>query len=330
MARALRITYPGSFHHVYSRGNQKQPIFICDEDRYYFLKVLNDAYLGFGLVVYAYCLMVNHYHLFAASLWGELSRALHLINTTYTVYFNKKHGQVGHLFQGRFKSILVEAEAYAWELSRYIHLNPVRAGLVGSPEDYPWSSYQDYLGMRRPASWLDTTVILHPTDLQSGEERAQYARFVLSGIGAAPPSDFDEGKRSGVLGTPQFKERIRTEVLGEQALCPDRERPQLSYFRERRPLVEIVALVNRTVGEKSTHAIGLAVLVCQKVAGYPLEQIGSYFGLSISGVSNRRRRIQAEIERSAVLSSALRDIIIQLRSKPGSQASTLSVESDDG
>ncbi len=140
MARPLRLQYPGACYHVTSRGNEKKPIFRNQKDREKFLAYLESAVVRYEAIIHVWCLMGNHYHLFLETPTGNLSQIMRHINGAYTTYFDVKWKRTGHLFQGRYKAILVEADQYATELSRYIHLNPVRAGIVDTPEGYFWSS----------------------------------------------------------------------------------------------------------------------------------------------------------------------------------------------
>lgn len=313
MARQLRIEYPGAFYHVYSRGNQKQAIFLSDEDRYYFLKALGDASTKFGVVFHGYCLMPNHYHLIAETLLAKLSKVMHLVNTTYTVYFNKKRMRCGHLFQGRFKSILIEVEAYAQELTRYIHLNPVRAGLAALPEDYFWSSYKEYIGSRKPYPWLNTSFILGRGGDHLEEARLSYATFVLAGIGKEPPDGYHESKRSGILGSPEFIDRIKAKYLANQFDSPDRERPQLRVLRTRIRLADLLAMTEKILGPPNRLVRSTAIYLSHRTADYTLEEIGDYYNMSISGISNARRRIQKELEQNEILIRAVQEIVKQLK-----------------
>ncbi len=138
MARPLRITYPGAFYHITSRGNERKNIFKSQRDREQFLRYLESATERYGAKIHVYCLMSNHYHLLLETPLANLSQIMRHINGAYTTYFNIKRERAGHLFQGRYKAILVEMDEYAQELSRYIHLNPVRAGIAEMPEQYPW------------------------------------------------------------------------------------------------------------------------------------------------------------------------------------------------
>lgn len=142
MARPLRIEFSGAVYHVTSRGNAQQNIFLCDDDRQAFLDLLGIACERFRWQCHAYCLMSNHYHLLIETQAPSLSKGMKYLNGTYTSAFNRRHFRIGHVFQGRYKAILVEKDAYLLELSRYIVLNPVRARMVRSAKDWPWSSYR--------------------------------------------------------------------------------------------------------------------------------------------------------------------------------------------
>jgi REP element-mobilizing transposase RayT len=154
MGRSLRIEYPCAYYHVTSRGNERNNIFKNQRDRVKFLSYLESSVIRYGAVIHTYCLMHNHYHLLLETPLGNLSQIMQHVNGAYTNYFNTKHKRSGHLFQGRFNAILIEADAYLRELSRYIHLNPVRAGIITRPEDYRWSSYADYIDARKKSEWL--------------------------------------------------------------------------------------------------------------------------------------------------------------------------------
>ncbi len=160
MARPLRIEYPGAFYHVTARGNERKDIFLDDSDREKLLSYLETAFPRYKAAIHVYCLMSNHYHLLIETPEGNLSQIMRHINGAYTTYVNSKRQRTGHLFQGRYKAILVEADEYAGELSRYMHLNPVRAGIVTKPEDYDWSSYRYYLGKDKSPKWLTKKFIL--------------------------------------------------------------------------------------------------------------------------------------------------------------------------
>ncbi|MCM8783323.1 MAG: transposase [Candidatus Omnitrophica bacterium] len=183
MPRAPRVYFPGAVFHIIQRGNNQQEIFLDDKDYWHYLKLLLEAKKEFGVLVYGYVLMPNHIHLILETPnENPISEIMKFIGGSYAIYFNKKYNRVGHLFQGRFKSILVEKESYLLELSRYLHLNPVKAGLAKSPEAYKWTSFNIYTGEKRDLL-VDTNFILDLFNFKDEEEkRVAYKLFVLEGI----------------------------------------------------------------------------------------------------------------------------------------------------
>ena len=161
MSRPLRIEFKHAWYHVMNRGAGHRMIFNTDEQRQYFLSLLEVTAKRFNADWHAYCLMGNHYHLMLQTPDGNLQRIMRHINGIYTQYFNRSENTDGALFRGRYKAILVDAQAYWLQLSRYIHRNPLEAGLVGDLTDYPWSSYQAYTKARSAPGWLSTEYILH-------------------------------------------------------------------------------------------------------------------------------------------------------------------------
>lgn len=156
MARPLRIEFPGAVYHVTSRGVRQEPIFDDDIDRRVFLRVVSEALCRLHGDVFAYCLMGNHYHFVLHTKLANLSRLMRQVNGEYARIYNQRHNVKGHLFQGRFSAILVDRQAYLIEACRYVELNPVRAGIVDAPADWPWSSYKAHAGMIRHPQWLAT------------------------------------------------------------------------------------------------------------------------------------------------------------------------------
>ena len=157
MARPLRIEFPGAVYHVTTRGDRREDIFVDDEDRRALLEVVAQALSRFDAEALAYCLMGNHYHFVLHTRQANLSSLMRHINGVYTQTYNRRHNKVGHLFQGRFKAILVDRDAYLLEVCRYVDLNPVRARLVTKPQSWPWSSYRAHVGKVPELEWLDTS-----------------------------------------------------------------------------------------------------------------------------------------------------------------------------
>jgi putative transposase len=185
MVRPLRIEYPGAVYHVTSRGDRREPIAKDDTDRALFLEVLGQALQRFDAMAWAYCVMGNHYHLVLHTREANLSRLMRQINGVYTQTFNRRHGLTGHLFQGRFKAILVDSDSYLLEVCRYVDLNPVRAQMVKRPDAYAWSSYRALAGLAEPAPWLDRQPLYEQLlpGKSAAKAAAQYAEFVSQGHG---------------------------------------------------------------------------------------------------------------------------------------------------
>lgn len=213
MSRPLRIEFPGALYHVTSRGDRREDIFLDDADRARFLAVVAQGVARFDAQLLAYCLMSNHYHFVLHTRRGNLSALMRHINGIYTQAFNRRHAKVGHLFQGRFKAILVDREAYLLEVCRYVELNPVRAAMVAAPGDWPWSSYRANVGQAAETPWLgsrDLWGYLLGQDTASELDRARaqrmYAELVANGQGVAL---WDEGlNRQIYLGDDQFVGRM--------------------------------------------------------------------------------------------------------------------------
>ncbi|MEK7633141.1 MAG: transposase [Patescibacteria group bacterium] len=212
MTRPLRIEYPGAVYHITSRGNKKMSIYESDEDRVVFLKVLAKIIRKHHWKCYAYCLMLNHYHLLVETTHGNLSTGMRDLNGIYTQMYNKKHETVGHIFQGRFKAFLIEKETYLFEVARYIVLNPVRAGIVKTPQKYRWSNYLATAGLDFAPSFLDVDGLLKNFGYKRTASQEQYRAFILDGIHRDSP--FIGARPGMILGSPQFESEI-SKITGD-------------------------------------------------------------------------------------------------------------------
>jgi len=207
MARKPRIHLPGGLYHVILRGNDGQPVFHTDDDRYRFYLLLQEGTCRFGYRVHAFCLMTNHIHLALQTGDMPLSRGLQNLSFRYTRWINWREKRTGHLFQGRYKAVLVDCDSYLLELVRYIHLNPVRAGMVDEPEKYPWSSHRAYLG-KELLQWLTTDWMLGQFGKSVIKARAGYKTFVLDGLGEEHRPEFHGGgEDSRLLGDDSFMDK---------------------------------------------------------------------------------------------------------------------------
>jgi len=280
MARPLRIEFEHGLYHITTRGNAGAEIYIEDSDRERFLVIFGNTVKRFRWICHAYCLMGNHYHLLIETPEPNLSRGMQYLNGVYTQWFNRQHGRYGHLFQGRFKSIVVEKEGYLLELARYIVLNPSRCGFVRSARDWRWSSYRATAGQIDAPEFLNTDWLL----AQFGDTReaatSAYRAFVKQGRGI----DVWEDAVSGVLmGSDAFIQTMRpllTDVLENTEYKRDERlaaRPTLhDLFHD--------------VADKPTRNERIYEAV--RLHGYRLKAVGEHLGLSYSTISVIAKRIE--------------------------------------
>lgn len=299
MARPLRIEYPGAFYHVTSRGNERREIFKSQKDREKFLSYLESAVVRYGAVIHAYCLMSNHYHLLMETPAGNLSRIMRHVNGAYTTYFNAKRKRVGHLFQGRYKAILVEADEYAVELSRYIHLNPVRSTMVARPEEHVWSSYRCYIGQNPAPEWLKTEFILGYFGGNNATAHKRYRVLVEDLLAREYDSPLQGVIASTVLGSPEFVAEVTERDHGDHR--DERNVPALKQLTQRPSLDDIVAKV-ATAGLRDERLLrNLSIYCCQKYSGAKLKEIGERFGISDAAISQASRRLAMKAEKDGEL-----------------------------
>ena len=312
MGRPLRIEFPGAFYHVTSRGNERKAVFKSVRDREKFLSYLESATERYGAVVHVYCLMGNHYHLVLETPLGNLSRIMQHINGAYTNYFNTKRNRFGHLFQGRYKAILVEVDEYAKQLSRYIHLNPVRAAMVKTPEEYEWSSCRYYTVARKAPDWLQRDFILSYFHTKPTAAMKIYRSFVHSLMDQVYESPLAELSHSVILGSREFVEEIKDRFLiGKQ---PDRELPALREMTNRPGLDGIEHVVDLVFQSDQKLARQVKLYLCHRYSGKRLREIGQRFGVSESGVTQASRRIGTKQQNDKKLRKLITKTLKQLLS----------------
>ena len=274
MARPLRLEFAGAVYHVTSRGDRREDIFLDDDDRREWLAVLALVCDRFNWVVHAYCQMTNHYHLLVETVDGNLSKGMRQLNGLYTQRVNRRHGLVGHLFQGRYKAILVQKEAHLLELSRYVVLNPVRAGMVESPEDWAWSSYPFVISDSFAPEWLGTDWLLGQFGTQRAAARRAYKKFVLQGRGL--PSPLLATKHQLLLGDDAF-------IKQHQATLKEGDLRELSIAHKR-----ILALSLMEYAEQADNR-NAAMVAAYQSGGYTMAEIASYFDVHYMTVSRAVR-----------------------------------------
>jgi REP element-mobilizing transposase RayT len=279
MARPLRIEFSGALYHITSRGNDRCPIYCDGVDRLNFLEQLTRGCNRYSWLCHAYCLMTNHYHLLVETQEPTLSKGMKYLNGSYTQCVNKRHARTGHLFQGRFKSVLVDSDAYLLELARYIVLNPVRARMVHSAEDWAWSSYRATAGMTRGHTCLTTDWVLAGFGSNKRQACEQYRDFVASGKGQ--PSPWESLKNQVYLGSEQFVEDMLGMIQPEQSL---RDIPKPQKRAPPKPLEFYESLFNDRK---------LAMATAYLSGHYTLEEVGRQFKVSYATVS---RAVKAQEE----------------------------------
>ncbi len=285
MARPLRIEFPGALYHVTSRGDRREPIFEDDGDRLKFLSVLGEVLERFNWLCHAYCLMKNHYHLMVETPDANLSKGMRQLNGMYTQAFNRRHGRVGHVFQGRFKGIVVDKDSYLLELARYVVLNPVRAGLVKHPQKYPWSSYGAMMGEVPAPRWLATDGLLAQFSKRRAEARRRYARFVLQGTRKErKESLWSELRQQIYLGDERFVKRMQrqADLKGDALSIPRAQR--------RAPAPALAAIAQQYPDRDD------AIVAAYGTGAYSYREIADHFGLHPSSVGRiiRARMQQCE------------------------------------
>ena len=254
--------------------------------------------------------MDNHYHLLIETPSGNLPQIMLHINGAYTNYFNKKRGRVGHPFQGRYKAILVEKDEYAKELSRYVHLNPVRAGLVERPEKYEWSSYSIYIGMQKKPEWLYTEFIHGYFGKTKSSAEKQYKTFVSLLINTEYNSPLDEVTGSAILGQAEFINEVREKYLsGKKA---DKEIPALRELAERVSVDDIEKEVEDNISGDPVLARKIKIYLTKKYTGKRLKEIGGQYGIGETGVSQSCRRLLQRIEKDKKLEQTIKKIVKRL------------------
>ena len=282
MSRQLRIEYPGAVYHVTSRGNARNPIFADDEDRETWLAVLGHVVERYQWLCHAYCLMGNHYHLMIETPQGNLSRGMRHLNGVYTQRFNRRHGLVGHLFQGRFKAILVEKESYLLQLCRYIVRNPVAAALTQSAEEWPWSSYRATVGLAKPPEFLTLDWLLEQFSPQRETARILYRRFVEDGSDSCSPWHSLVGRI--FLGSEQFSGEWTSRLAESQSL---QEIPKAERLAARPDLPSLMGAGCCSREEKDAK-----IYQAYRVYGYTQKQIADFLGVHYATVSRAITRLE--------------------------------------
>ena len=276
MSRPMRIEFPGGLYHVTSRGDRREDIFLDDGDRQQWLALFAQVCDRFDWRCQAYCLMDNHFHVVVETVRGSLSAGMRQLNGVYTQWHNRAHGRVGHVFQGRFKAILVQRDSYLLELARYVVLNPVRAGMCAMPQQWPWSSYNATIASTPTPHWLHTSWLLAQFGQEPAAARRAYVDHVRAGIGL--PSVWEGLKSQLYLGDDDFAQQLDHLVQHQRG---DAEIARMQRAAGMQPLLHISTdATNRHAAMASAYATGC----------YSLKQIADAFGVHYATVSRVVRR----------------------------------------
>ena len=300
MTRAWRIEYEGALYHVLSRGNDKQDIVIDDDDRKLFLDTAGKMGERFEIDLFAYVLMDNHYHLLFRTNRANLCRSMQWFGATYTKRFNLRHNRSGHLFQGRFKNMLVQNDAYLLQLSYYIHRNPLRDGMVRRLADYKWSSFRTYAYGKSHQNWLNTNVIL--SQFTNVKDQHKAYRENIQKYSKEEQRVWEYLRHGIFVGTEKFVKKIKRRYL------PDIPHVELPHQKRVIKDVNIEAVISKAAGilicdmdlcressrisKSVTTDRDLLIYIAWQLGVATNQQIGEKFGLTYSAVSQRVRVIK--------------------------------------
>lgn len=315
MARPLRIQYPGAYYHVTCRGNKCRKIFLDDHDRYRFLKFLSESLEIYQAVLYGYVLMSNHFHVIVQTIRANLSEFMRRLNICYTGWFNYRHKTCGHLFQGRYKALLVDADNYLLVLSRYIHLNPVRVGKLRKSDfheqwrylkKYRWSSLPGYLNTRKSVEFVVYDMVLEMV----GSQHA-YQRFMIDGLRDEVTCLFDDVQYQTILGNNDFVALVQNKYIEKGSL---REQP---VYRDMvsgvidpevilRCVIEVMRVDRESLARRERCGLvrGIAAEMLYRYSGLTQVKIGGFLGgIDYGAVYQLRRRLKERFDQDKAIGS---------------------------
>lgn len=317
MARPLRIAYPGAFYHITARGNERKRIFFAKSDYDRFKAYLKEAEEKYGFRLHCYVLMTNHYHLLMETPEGNMSKVMHYVNASYTNSINLKRGRIGHLLQGRYRAILIERDSYLLELSRYIHLNPVRAGAVERPEAYAYSSYGAYVSGKED-ELVTRDLILEMIGGQGKAAFRRYREFVERAMGEEMENPLKKVYGGVILGGKGFiretLETLKDNVLGSGEISHAREL-QTSWTAEDvvQAIAEELKVSDGEVLKKGGSSRNFAIYLMKKHTGMSNRQIGELCGgLSYSAVAKAYQRFSLQVGKDRSLREKVEGIASHL------------------
>jgi REP element-mobilizing transposase RayT len=309
MARPYRIQSENCFYHITSRGDDRKKIYLSSYDYEKFLEYLKEAKQKYKFYLYAYCLMSNHYHLLIETTQANISKIMHYVNGSYTTYYNIKRHRCGHLFQGRYKSIVVDKDSYLLELSRYIHLNPVRAKIVQIPEKHKWSSCNAYLA-KKADNYIDKDRVKNNIDMNE----IQYRKFVYDGINNKI-NPFSQVYAGFLLGSSKFIKEKLHDLKGKIESKDFSYRKDLSVPVDKEELIYAVAKAcnknpedlckkNRALPERK-----IAIYLLKRLTQLTNSEIGEKFGITFSAVSKAAKDVDSLMQQDSKVKQLVGKVI---------------------
>jgi putative transposase len=316
MPRPPRFEFPGAFYHVIARGNRRQPIFHQSGDYLRFLNSLEQNINRYHFRLYAYVLMPNHFHLLLEQQEFPLSRFMQVLLTSYARWHNERYQQIGHLFQGRYKALLCDKEGYLLELTRYIHLNPVRAKITENPEAYRWSSYRAYIG-KAPQRYVQCAVVVGMFGQAEARARRAYESFVLAALGGSSRPELYAATEHQFIGDERFveisKERSQSVSKDEHTFTV---KPSITKILESISIHTGLALpvvTGRTQGEREKKARELMSGIARDYFGYSLAEVASSLNRRPNTISVLARQLTERVQRDETSRALLEKVLKSIK-----------------
>ena len=309
MARKPRIHLPGGLYHVILRGNGGQPVFLAEDDRYRFYLLLQEGTCRFGYRVHAFCLMTNHIHLALQAGDIPLSRGLQNLSFRYTRWINWREKRTGHLFQGRYKAVLVDGDSYLLELTRYIHLNPVRCGMVNEPGEYPWSSHRAYLG-KDFLPWLTTEWMLGQFGKSVAKARVAYRTYVMDGLDEEHRPEFHGGREDPRL--------LGDDIFVDKCLAGIGETPRRLTIQGivgkvcKEYNIDEAALRMQSQQRAASQARAVIGWLARELGCTTISEVGRLVNRDVGSISSAVRRLSNRMQKEAELAHQVRRIMAEL------------------
>jgi putative transposase len=317
MARALRIEYEGAVYHVTVRGNERRKIFFSKRDYEKLKEYLSEAQDKYRFILHAYVLMTNHYHLIIETPEKNLSKIMHYVNSSYTTYTNIKRKRSGHLFQGRYKAIVVDKDSYLLELSRYLHLNPVRANMVERPEEYPHSSYGSFISDNKQ-SIVNESATLEILAKNKQEARKRYRTFVEDALGEETESPIKRVYGGTILGSEGFIREVLARLESGQI-----EKVEVSHRKALHASMDVEEAVDlmcahygasreELTRKRSSEARNACIYLLKKHTSASNAEIGELFGgLTYSAVTKISQAFAKRMEEDRKLREMVKGIMAE-------------------